>query len=80
MTHDHDIHARRLAWSERSAVRTARCWAPLLLGFACLFVVSSFGPLVAWLLLILSAVLIFDGATAMFERAGSTGTLKDHRQ
>ena len=60
--------------------RTARYWVPLLAGFACLIVALFVGPILAWLLLILSFGLILDGATAMWERAGSTGNLTTYRQ
>jgi hypothetical protein len=64
----------------RAVARTARYWVPLLAGFACLIVGLFVGPILAWLLLILSFGLILDGATAMWERAGSTGNLTTYRQ
>jgi hypothetical protein len=64
----------------RSVARTARYWGPLLAGFMCLIGVLFAGPVVAWLLLIAAFGLLFDGATAMWARAGSTGSLTDYRQ
>ncbi len=64
----------------RTVAATARYWAPLVAGFACLVTASFVGPIAAWLLIVLAFGLILDGATAMFERAGSTGNLTTHRQ
>jgi len=64
----------------RAAFATARYWGPLVAGFLCLVATSFVGPIVAWLLFIAAFGLILDGATAMFERAGSTGGLTSHRQ
>ncbi len=64
----------------RAAAGTARYWAPLVAGFACLVGVLFAGPLLAWVLLIVAFGLIFDGATAMWARAGSVGGLTNHRQ
>ena len=64
----------------RAAISTVRYWGPLFAGFICLVAVSFVGPIVGWLLLLLAAALILDGATAMFERAGRTGNLTNHRQ
>jgi hypothetical protein len=64
----------------RAAFATVRYWGPLVAGFMCLVATSFVGPIVAWLLIIAAFGLILDGATAMFERAGSTGGLTSHRQ
>jgi hypothetical protein len=64
----------------RSVLATARFWGPLVAGFMCLVATAWVGPIVAWLLFIAAFGLILDGATAMFERAGSTGGLTNHRQ
>ena len=64
----------------RAVTGTARYWGPLFAGFMCLVASLFVGPIVAWLLLILAFGLILDGATAMWERAGSTGGLTTHRQ
>jgi hypothetical protein len=68
------------AASIRAALAAARFWAPLAAGFICLLAAAWVGPIVAWLLFIAAFGLILDGATAMFERAGSTGGLTNHRQ
>jgi hypothetical protein len=64
----------------RAISATARYWLPLLAGFMCFVAVSWVSPLVAWLLIFAGFGLTFDGATAMFARAGRTGGLTSHRQ
>ena len=64
----------------RAAIGTARYWVPLVAGFICLTAALFVGAIVAWLLIILAFGLLLDGATAMWERAGSTGNLTTHRQ
>jgi hypothetical protein len=59
---------------------TARYWGPLAAGFLCLIAAFFAGPVVTWLLTLLAFGLILDGATAMWERAGGTGNLSNHRQ
>jgi hypothetical protein len=64
----------------RGVLDTARYWLPLLAGLLCLVVATFVSAAVAWLLIIASFGLILDGATAMWEKAGSTGNLTTHRQ
>ena len=64
----------------RAVLGTARYWAPLLAGFLCLVVVLFVGAILGWLLIIASFGLILDGATAMWEKAGSTGNLTTYKQ
>jgi hypothetical protein len=64
----------------RAAVGTARYWLPLVAGFVCLIAALFVAAIVAWLLIIIAFGLLLDGATAMWERAGSTGNLWTHRQ
>jgi hypothetical protein len=64
----------------RAVLGTARYWGPLAAGFLCLVVALFVTAVVAWLLLVLSFGLLLDGATAMWERAGSVGNLTTHRQ
>ncbi len=59
---------------------TARYWLPLLAGTLCLVVASWTSPLATYALIIASFALIFDGATALFARAGGTGGLRDNKQ
>ncbi|HEX8102672.1 MAG TPA: hypothetical protein VF533_08680 [Solirubrobacteraceae bacterium] len=60
--------------------RRLRCGLPVVLGFACLIVALSVGPVAAWLLFIVAFALILDGVTALWEGTGSTGNLSNHRQ
>jgi hypothetical protein len=64
----------------RVVVGTARYWAPLLGGVACLVAVLFVGAIAGWLLIITAFGLLLDGATALFERAGGTGNITTHRQ
>jgi hypothetical protein len=64
----------------RAAADTARYWSPVLAGFLCLIGAMFAGPIVTWILTLVAFGLILDGATAMWERAGGTGNLSNHRQ
>jgi hypothetical protein len=64
----------------RAALRTVRYWGPLVGCFACLIVSPMVHPIAAWLLIILAFGLLLDSATALWEKAGGTGSLHDHRQ
>jgi hypothetical protein len=64
----------------RAVIGSARYWVPLAAAAGCLIGASFAGPVVAWILLILAFGLLLDGATAMWERAGSTGNLTTHKQ
>jgi hypothetical protein len=64
----------------RAAVGTARYWVPLVGGLLSLVAVLFVGAILGWLLIILGFGLILDGATAMWERAGSTGNLTTYKQ
>jgi hypothetical protein len=64
----------------RVALATARYWGPLVAGFLCLVAMSFVGLVLSWVLLLAALVLILDGATAMFARAGGTGGITSHRQ
>jgi hypothetical protein len=64
----------------RAVVGTARYWGPLAGGLLSLVAVLFVGPVLGWLLIILGFGLILDGATAMWERAGSTGNLTTYKQ
>jgi hypothetical protein len=59
---------------------TARYWVPLVAGAACLIAAALVPAIVAWVLIIAAFGLLLDGGTAMFERAGRTGSLYDHKQ
>jgi hypothetical protein len=64
----------------QGVVGTLRYWLPLVAGFMCFVAALFVGAILAWLLMMLAFGLLLDGATAMFERAGSTGNLTTHRQ
>jgi hypothetical protein len=57
-----------------------RCWGPLVAGFACFVVTLYVGAAVGLVLIIAGFGLILDGATTMWERAGSVGNLTKYHQ
>jgi hypothetical protein len=59
---------------------TARYLIPLVAGFLCLVGAVFFSAVVAWILIMVAFCLLLDGATVLWERAGSTGNLTTHRQ
>jgi hypothetical protein len=63
-----------------AVIGTARYWGPLLGGLLCLIAVLFVGAILGWILLITAFGLILDGATAMWEKAGSTGNLTTYKQ
>jgi hypothetical protein len=63
------------------AVRgTTRYWLPFVGAVVCLIGGQFAPPEVSWVLIVAVFGLVLDGATKLFERAGSTGSLWDHRQ
>jgi hypothetical protein len=57
-----------------------RYWLPLLAALACLIAASMVPALIGFVLIIAAFGFILDGATKLFENAGKTGGLGDHRQ
>jgi hypothetical protein len=64
----------------RVIVGTTRYWLPLVAGCVCLVVAAMVPPIIAFVLIVAAFGLLLDGSTAMFERAGRTGGLSDHKQ
>lgn len=64
----------------RTALRTARLWLPLVLGFVCLVVSGEVGLTASWVLLLAGFALLLDGSTAAWVRATGTGGMASHRQ
>jgi hypothetical protein len=61
-------------------VGTVRYWLPLVAAIGCLIAAAVVPTAIAWVLIVASFWLLLDGCTAMFERAGRTGSLYDHKQ
>jgi hypothetical protein len=57
-----------------------RYWLPLGAGFSLALASLFAGVILTWLMLTAAFGLILDGATAAFERAGSTGNLTTYKQ
>jgi hypothetical protein len=64
----------------RAKLRPLRYWGPLVLACVCLIAAYSVPPWATYVLVIVSFMLLFEVGTALFEKAGSTGGLKDFRQ
>ena len=64
----------------RAKLRPLRYWGPFVLAIVCLVVAYSVPPVVTYILVIVSFVLLFEVGTALFARAGGTGGLKDFKQ
>jgi hypothetical protein len=57
-----------------------RYWLPTVAAVACLVGASFASPLIGFVLLIAAFGFILDVSTKLFENAGKTGGLGDHRQ
>ena len=57
-----------------------RYWLPLLAALACLVAATMVPALIGFVLIVAAFGFILDGATKLFETAGKTGGLGDHRQ
>jgi uncharacterized protein (DUF58 family) len=64
----------------RAKLQRLRYWGPFIVACGCLFAASYVAPWVAYVLIIAAFALLFETATAWFERAGNTGGLKDFKQ
>jgi hypothetical protein len=64
----------------RAKLRPLRYVGPFLLACACLVAGYSVPPWATYVLVIVAIVLFFEVGTALFERAGGTGGLKDFKQ
>lgn len=64
----------------RRQLRLLRYWGPVVLACVCLVVAYSVPPVVTYVLVIVAFMLLFEAGTAMFARAGGTGSLKDFKQ
>ena len=57
-----------------------RYWLPSIAAVACLVAASMVAPVIGFVLLIAAFGFILDVSTKLFENAGKTGGLGDHRQ
>jgi hypothetical protein len=61
-------------------VHAARYWLPLVVAFACLVGATMVSALIGFVLIIAAFGLVLDVSTKLFENAGKTGGIHDHRQ
>lgn len=57
-----------------------RYWLPIVAAIACLIVGTMVPPVIGFVLLIAAFGFVIDVSTKLFENAGKTGGLGDHRQ
>jgi hypothetical protein len=57
-----------------------RYWLPIVAAIACLIVGSMVPPVIGFVLLIAAFGFVLDVSTKLFEQAGKTGSIHDHRQ
>lgn len=64
----------------RERLRPIRYWLSLGGALVCLIVALFLPAILAWILLIVALGLLVEGGTGMFQRAGGTGGVGNHRQ
>ena len=57
-----------------------RYWLPLLAALGCLYAASKTSAIVGLVLIVAAFGLVIEVSTKLFENAGKTGNLTDHRQ
>jgi hypothetical protein len=57
-----------------------RYWLPLVVALVCLYVGTKVSAIVGFVLIIVAFGLVIDVSTKLFEQAGKTGGLHNHRQ
>jgi len=64
----------------RGVLGTARYWLPFVGAMVCMIGVQYVGAVLGWILIIAGFGLVIDGATKLWEKAGSTGNLTTYKQ
>jgi Mg2+/citrate symporter len=57
-----------------------RYWLPLVAAFACLIAAGRTSPIVSFILIVIAFGLVIEVSTKLFEHAGKTGGLHNHRR
>ncbi len=57
-----------------------RYWLPLVAAFVLLIASTRFSTIIGFVLIIAAFGLVLEVSTKLFENAGKTGSLNDHRQ
>jgi hypothetical protein len=65
---------------DRRTIRGVRYWLPSLAAVLCLIAASMVPYVIGFVLIIAAFGFILDVSTKLFENAGKTGGLGDHRQ
>jgi zinc transporter ZupT len=61
-------------------MRSMRYWLPVVVAFALLLISRSMSPLLAYVMIVAAAALIFEVGSALLAGASRTGSMHDHRQ
>jgi hypothetical protein len=57
-----------------------RYWLPLVAALVCLYVGTKVSAIVGFVLIVVAFGLVLEVSTKLFEQAGKTGSIHDHRQ
>jgi hypothetical protein len=61
-------------------VRSLRYWLPFVAALVCFYVASMASAIVGLVFIVLGFAFVIEVSTKLFELAGKTGNLTDHRQ
>ena len=61
-------------------MRSMRYWLPVVVAFALLLISRSMSPLLAYVMIVAAAALIFEVGSALLAGASRTGSMHDQRQ
>jgi hypothetical protein len=57
-----------------------RYWLPLVAALVCLYVSTKVSAIVGFVFIVVAFGLVLEVSTKLFEQAGKTGSIHDHRQ
>jgi hypothetical protein len=77
---DHVAADLHLAHAQQRRINHVRYWLPLVAALGCLIVATKVSAIIGFVLIVLAFGLVIEVSTKLFENAGKTGSLNDHRQ